>query len=503
MKGHDQKLRDMLRGGKEGASVLFNIRTMLANLIGEEDRTLELGTKKYGYMEPRHLEGLPFEQAVLEAIYRCSDTGIPPTYEHVYGIVSSRKGLHGDIHEQFDRLVKCATPQRNVTGYVVGFQHWLGSTLMADKLREMADIAEIMADDVAAFNLIVGEIMKLAPTSTEGGFWTDLEMYDAFITDLERRKERVLAGQATGPTFPWPSLQAIIPIIEKGQQVVFVGKSGTGKTMLALKMAHSFAYKQAGYDCLYLFLETDPITVERRNIVRETHIPNHVLRTLDIYDNVADRYTLFDVEDKRFKQRLTDYQDFIRERRDSHGSLHFAHMPGATLGQIDVTIRRAKILAESKGRELVVVLDYYTEIDHGNGMLDEAKKNNELAYLLKNMAERLGIYLVSFAQNNMHAKGGEEVPFNGQRITQKSQAMIFWEIEHNKQGSPLAEETLPVLDGNGKIMTDAVGREMFYHKKGELTSYYNMRVSKVNEGEKGAVIPMQVLFPYFDVVERE
>lgn len=471
---------------------LKTARHLIANMVvapEELDNGIVSHVKEQGIYElkPDYLPmtGFEIERKVLALLYRLAEANIPATYQNIL----QRLELDDpDAKPKFDALMEYRHEFPEVFSQAFNIGDWLEYQRLAAALREALIIAERGSEDVrVAYADMLQMITSAAPM---GGRQPRITGTDLMRIGLEHQKQleaRLDAGGPAGPNFPWKGMNEKVPALTRGDMMLWIAKSGHGKTSLSTIMAEHWAYKQ-GYDVAYFHLETSPFSIYRRLLARRMLVKPNRLRDGTVR---TDR--------KPWTTRIAEVDQEIREAEQAMGRIYYLHSPGITPSQLEAQIAEHKALADARGRELIVIVDYYTEIDHTEfGSRSDAEGHNAIADFLKRIAESdaTHCYMVALAQANIDQDlKAKRTPFNGSKIFMRSQVVVYVEREMS------AEYSEPWLDEHGNIRRDSLGEEIYFHRQGQPDSKAIFNIVKANDDSTGEVY-VRFVNGYFIVRDR-
>lgn len=331
--------------------------------------------------------------------------------------------------------------------------------------------------------------------------------FDKWLNTYFERIELAGQGRTMGPVPPW-GLRRKFAMFKKSDLNTFAGKSSTGKSTIALLLAHDIAHEQQGYDVAYFYMETRTESQFDRLVSRGLyeHSGGRGVTTIDLQDpsdkkddkgNIIEKgYNL--LEDKKgwaaYKKYVAEYDRKTQE----NGRVWFIHCPGITAVEMTTQVAMYKALSEAKGRELVVLVDYYSLLSPKGLISPEAAgwaQNDAKADFFKELAEQQEVFMITFAQDNMEADytdNNRKTTKNGSLIYERSQVLIRIMRDY-------ADADLPFTEADGKTQRkDLAGRPMFWHVAGQPQSDCKLVVEKVSDGATGPVLT-KVLNSYWQI----
>lgn len=312
----------------------------------------------------------------------------------------------------------------------------------------------------------------------------------------DERLRRLKSGEAIGVMFPWQGLREKVRSLKKGDLCTFMAKSGHGKTTIGLILAEYNAHLLPvgstdgedghGFDVLYFHLETSVESMADRYISKRLEVQTGAMRMPEIFDHTVEPY----------KSKYDQVEAEWVRRNKNRGRLVFKGEPDMKPSVFKAECRAFCHEAEARGKEALIIVDYYTELDYTEfSVTDDTKGFAKLASMIKNTAQTLNCYMIAFSQYGVDTDyGSSKKGFGGQKINQRSQVVIRVEREDD------AESESPIMRGSGKNADgqvvrehrrDLIGVPMYYHRKGEIDSRSVFRVIKANDDQLG---PVPILF---------
>jgi hypothetical protein len=267
----------------------------------------------------------------------------------------------------------------------------------------------------------------------------------------------------------------------------WLAKSKHGKSSIVLLLAEHIAHTCAdgeGYDVAVFHLETTAESLADRWIARKCKVKPGALRQPEIFDITREPY----------KSKYDRAQSEWEHNQKHRGRVSYIHCPGIGPSEFATQVAAMKAQAESRGRELVVILDYYQEMDTSELSQYETTGLNTLATRLKNIAEakETNCYLIVFAQYGIDQEySSKKAGFGGQKIVQRSQVVIRVERDD-------ATTDYPILNTkSNEQIRDACNVPMFYHEAGQPDARAWLNVILANDDEAG-VVPVIFINGYFE-----
>jgi len=406
--------------------------------------------------------------------------------------------------EFVDKVINRRPMDGNIHRQARGFADWIASrrgAMACIEAQEVFDgrIGTVDEQWLEAMRIIESAAPRpKASDDIQGG-----DGFDMWEKAYLRRVELAKQGRTAGPRLPW-GLTRKVAMLKKNDLCTFAGKSSMGKSTVALLLAHNIAHEQKGYDVLYLYMETR--TESQFDRLVSSGIDITVQDLQDPGDEKDDKgkvikkgYNLF--EDPK---GLAAYRNFVanyRRKELENGRVWFSHCPGITGIEVRAKIAMYKALAEAKGRELVVLVDYYSLLSPVGLIASDAPgwaQNDAKADFFKETAEQYEVYMITFAQDNMEADytdHARKTTKNGSLIYERSQVLI-------RIMRDWAESSLPFVEQDGKNKgeqkLDLAGRPMWWHEESQPTSLAKLAVEKASDGAVGPV-EVKILGAYFRI----
>ena len=479
--------------------VLDDVKTVIANLIDNPGGIKEMGNKK---LEPGFVKQiLPFEDTVLRIIYYCHNNNLPSTKNDIiHHLLAGGEFEHDDIEAKMNGLMLYQTvpPLVKPSAYTIAnFIETQGLRTVLEKWQRNLDSYFY----VDVWQGLFADLKNIAPGNNRFETITDMELKGQFSLEMARRAEIARKGETPGPYLPWADTRKAIPYARKGQMNTFVLVSGGGKTGMSCQIAFDIAYTQ-GYDVLFFHLETEAIEMQERHMNREMHIPTYVF-DYGAYTRPNQERKFTDDSNEEWVATQKEYDNFVD---NAEGSITYVHAPGISVDEMEVQIEDFKIEAEKRGREVVVIVDYYQLMSHPDfkGSDNETPKNNKNAELLKDMFDTQQVFAFVMAQDATHPDylspnkqdtADEVRPYEGYRIVQRSQ--VLFQIRRKRPSGDLTR-----LSGDG-VLTDWIGNDMYWHRsRDKWDSEVDWFPAKVNKGST-ARFKTRMCNAYFDMGDYE
>lgn len=461
-----------------------NLRSMIANFITDEDKSGQL--YRHGFSPTIMPNDMAFERMALEQALELCHSGLSPTLANLLPIMQN---YYDDAEDRLNDLHSMKTVDESVEVYAMGFAEWSESERMhvaAERVLQHSQNNNLTNED--KYSRMVEELQEVAPHSST---FRTVATSNALDEWLEWQAENIAiqkSGGNIGPRLPWKNTWGVIPYMKYGEQTVIEAITGYGKTLIGCKIGEYIAHKMSGIDVLYVHLETDVITMMSRFISGRFLIP---IKNAELgwWQDAQGKTNWLDFSDAQWKPKIGKLRSEIRDAETNNGRMWYHHANGATVNDIALEVRRRKMESERNGRRLVVIIDYFQDIQWINIYADiksgEAHGLNQVAFRLKEMTENLGVHTIILAQ------GDPNTNYDNTRISTrgakggiiKSQLYIRMEREQ-------AEADLPWIENN-KQKVDALGNPIYYHREGELHSRTTLRVLK---GNNHALAAMHVNF---------
>jgi energy-coupling factor transporter ATP-binding protein EcfA2 len=411
--------------------------------------------------------------------------GIPATPAAVLGRVlinATSDQQAAEYQRQFEMIRNYRTREEDITFLAFNLRDWSERALLRQAMKEALQVLE--APELATSEAYVKAMKIISAAAPRTNNIRTLS--DDFLSNHKAlqdwRLERARSGLSTGPEFPWDGLNELTGPLKPGELVAFLAKSGYGKTtiaqLIAIHMAHTL-----GYDVVYFHLETSPEALADRYISSKLKVLTSALRNPSKdgqygFDHLGKHKKVYDAA-------LAEWET----RQATKGRITYKHAPKILPSIFKAEVEYMATEAAARGRELVVILDYYTEMDWSE--LPGANGNMYTGYSLladytKFVAETTKTYMVAFAQYGVDEDyATKKAGFGSQKINQRAQVVIQVERQE-KAGSDYIIPAQGSTKEQFKQMVDLLGMPMFYHREGENDSRAIFRTTKVNEGQLGA-----------------
>lgn len=441
------------------------IRMLVANLVGEESKTFKMGANMILFDDlPREMT---LEREILLLVRMCdtSNPRIPPRPETIERLLSA-----GDKHALIPGFRELVTRFKTDDGDVTTLAFILKRIyFQRDKnLKVSAAIQQLVESPNGlpeeqlrdAARLISREmpgILNMQPYNLASG-------YQLWRQAQAARNERLEAGLALGPNWPFQRLCDLIPNLKPGEVATMMMKTKFGKTTLGSVLAEHWGLTQK-YRVLILLFETSIQSYMDRIIARNCEIPTFDQRTGKLDLARIDRFP-------DAKEKLEEYEYKIRDDADN---ILMLPCPGWGPLEIEPTVRGVKEEAKANGQELIVVWDYYQLINKSM-WAGATQPFNESVEWLKTFTEQEGIYSFVLCQE----KDDYIEPKEGTNIITRSQNFM-------RMHRTWADTNAPVYDTLNRQERDAMGNLRFYHQVGKLHSSAWIEILYSNDDQVGDV----------------
>jgi replicative DNA helicase len=473
------------------------IRTLLANMCGDFDRTYELS-------EPITIDHLPedlvFERDILRLYLHFSAANITPTRENlIMGLRTIVGRQDFDLEKQVDTLLQA----RTVDGLVYEMSHFIFQAAHAKTVRAAIEEAHklVMAHSGNLDENLDTAIQKLISVARddESSEQRNMsELFEHYEEILARRKLARMGG------LQFPSLKykgfvgeydeegreiksGAIPVLEWGQTALITALPGTGKTTIGGDLAEYNSWT-LGHDSLYIHLETEQWDMMDRSIARNCIIPTDYLTTSVDYDDKKHPVTKMIAGYKNWidNVEMKQYNGIAPLR--SSGEIIYKYCPGWTVHKINALIKVMRRRSHNRGRGLLVFIDYYNLIDQSEFSKNRAEALGQIAMRLRdnikieNMkASKDGagsIYLIIFAQENRD-EAGNAYAYGSKEIIQYVQVYLSLERTEATSDAPYMEKGAPVRN--------TLGHTRYWHRAGDYDSNTTIKIMKGNRTGRGSV----------------
>ena len=340
------------------------------------------------------LSGMVEEAKFFMALEATLGQGVMPTYDAVRETLAYIVNSPERAEEITNRVQAHRTIDRSIYTVAAGIGQHMKTEYLAYALHDIADsdVRGPYGDYAEKFEKVMDRITALAPLSKQhpmigyDELWSMVQNYAREA--VQRRKE----GRTMGPTYPWQYINKLLGGgMEKGDLHLWTGASKAGKTTFASEIGRHIAFKQKDYMVLQLHLETNPLTLAAREVCREFQVQSKDIRE-GLIDPDSDYWkSKFQAMEARIARKCGTWDD---------SRYLYKHCPGLTFTELEGYVRVCLAKAEARGLELVVILDYYQEMEWYDlpGVQNETQGLNVLATKLKTLADEYGIYLIVFAQ---------------------------------------------------------------------------------------------------------
>ncbi len=473
------------------------LRGLIANLFVDEwqaaagmiSRVSEMG--KHKLKSDMLSKELYFEQAIIRAIHQAHEERTPATFG---GILSYLRvnDTSKDVEAKLRNIYGYRTEDPDVQSLAAALGDWM------DVQKEIASLHAAIAiaqgqymTSKEAYLLFAKTIADNAPASKEKSERTFPGALKAWKQQRLETANNIRAGIPIGPNFPWAVLRDKIPALKMGWLTTIIAKTGHGKSTIALILAIHWAHVQ-GYDVLFLHLETDVVDMMDRYIAAELLIPADAWDTGATINGTTDRAF---VDQEPFKSQIEETETKIEELNETMGYIDYIHCPGIVPEDLRAEVVRHKVISEMRGRELIVIVDYYSEADTTGLGFNVAERNNWMADFLKEVAEseESKCYMIALAQFDPDAAYDEKSKsWNGGKLYMRSQAYIRIERE-------IATSEVWWRKG-GQVMKDFLQQPIKLQDIGDWSAKTTLNVIKCNQGKTGEVLTLFVN-GYFKIID--
>lgn len=483
------------------------IRTLIANLIIDDEqaaagmvsRIHEMGDHKLSHdIVPQEM---PLERAILRTMYRLDQENMPATREAIFERVSLELD---DVDRGVENLLvnyRTQPPQIGILSFSI--HDWIERQRIVAGLNRALQYAK---DDTYFSEEVYQNAMQIISDVAPNRYTANTKDADQAFADHRKRRteeeERIRRGDRNAPLFPWKGMNDAIQNFSAGEMMTILARSKHGKTTLGIMLAESMAFgdlrknppkmdeaapqDKGYYDVAFFNLETDDYDLYDRIVCRHLQIPGEALPRIPILTG----------NNKVLRGNYGALQDKIAAAQRTRGMIHYCYEPGINFNRLQAEVKRLKALADARGRELVVIVDYYgPPMDWSDLAHNSTQGYNELATKMKSeIASTLGVRMIVFAQRNIDAAStGKKTPWNGSMLVMRSQ--IVMQLERGE-----AESDSPVMIGD-KPKTDGTGSQMYYHRKDEPTSDAVLNITFANRNPTKK-IPLKFLNSYFAIYDN-
>jgi replicative DNA helicase len=453
--------------------------------------------------------GLETEATVLKVIENIIALGKAPTFEAIQGILGNEWG-EKRAEAVMDTIRSHRTIDRDVGSLAFSLVDYMRTRELAAALYDLADNDVLGPYDSfpQKFERVMKRISDLAPISMKSTACTYDELWEMTEEYATEAVERRRTGRSTGPKFPWEQLNMLVRGgMKPGDMWLVTAKSKHGKTTFATEIGRHIAFNQKDYLVLMLHLETSQLTLGQREAAREFVIKPGTIRE-----------GLIDPRDEKWAKKFKKAQDRVAWHCGvgEKSKYWYEHCPGLTLNELEYFLRRYKTRAEAMGLELVVILDYYQEMDWYGLAETETAGLNILATKLKTLFDQYEVYAIVFAQESLDEdERNRTTPYMARKIVMRAQGHIRI-LRGHEDGHEFAEEDLPVYDAvcgdDGQLHTardenglaivkkDGLGEKMYWHRQGQPDSYIRLHLVRANDDEPGMCY-LQMANGYFKIQE--
>ena len=466
------------------------INRLLASLIGDRDKTIEMGPWVLSVdMLP---DDMIFEQIALSQFYVFKNDGIAPTEDNLR-LAFVGKDYDDRLNELFE--IRASHPADTVPSLAYSLRNYIDTQrlkLAGQRVAEItSDKTKTAADAGKEAVKVLQRALPKQKTITER---TGLELADTFFAEQARNIENAKQGKTIGPCLPWA--QEVLPYLIPGDILTIAAKTKFGKTTMAALIAEYIAYKIGGYDVLFVHLETNQIAIASRIMSRKLLIPRNTLFQ-GFYRHPKTRERVYvDMREEPWRSKRDEILRSIAKAEEQKGCIIYQHDPGITIEQLELSITMQQAISEARGRKLVVVLDYFQEVDWSAYNADKQHGLNAAASKLKNVIEQRGCYAIVFAQDDPETHWADETL----RVRYCRQLPIVSQIGIRLERDR-AETDLPMMERKGKQKKDSLGFNMFWQRKGSLQSESRLNFVQGNNIDSGISVRVYFNQRFFDIVD--
>jgi DNA polymerase III delta prime subunit len=463
---------------------------LVANLIGHESRIKSMGANqvKPEWFLPSKDQEVEFAREVLQILYDFDMDEIAPTGKNILARLQHRK----DAQERLQDLILA---HKSDPEAVALHSHMLAHLYRKQRRLKVAEgIMAVFEEDFGEEENVFAEAMDIlntiAPIRRTDPIAVNDLIRQRLLVELPAAKRALMAGKVVGPTWPWPGLRELSPVLKKKNLYLFSAKPGHGKTTIALVLAKHFGHEQGFYVVVYAF-ETGADSLADRLLAAQLK-----MSSTDIFP--PEKYDPTDPEwQKHFEEEAARWDKLQRTK----GPIFFETCSGWGPAAYESSLAYHAARAEAMGKELIVINDYYSLLD-GSSLPRAGREggatsiNNAISTWLKEMAEKYICYMINFAQddNDMNYASRNN-PYSGQQIFQRSQ--FYARLERLNE----ATDDNPSISA-GKQTLDAFGDPMWYHREGQPDSRSLLHILKNNDGKKGYV-KLAIANGFTHVVENQ
>ena len=465
-----------------------NLAVMTANLIGDIDKTDQV--KQHDFNVELFPGDMAFERMAFEAIIEISNSKIA-TNKH--NLTVHLQNFYDDAPDRVEKLMSLQTEDGQAEIFAKSFSEWSRGKSIEIAVAKMVPISE---NGNLPFHTKLNQIHELiAGTERFARNFQTLstsEMLDNWLKYQQKNIELIKMGLNIGPTLPWGDSLTLIPNLRPGEMMLMEAVTGYGKTTFGTFIAKHIAHEQPGYDSLFIHLETDAIVLESRFLSHEFMIPiNSLERGVHVRSKKPD-VSLDMMHDPVWSKKYEDYRQQLLKKEAVNGRVWYHHANGASVVDLGIEIRRRKAESEQEGRKLVVIIDYYQNINWTNlygTNSGEAFGLNQIAFRLKELTELHDLFMIVLAQSAPTSNYEAGYTTRGAKeMNLKSQIVI--KIRRDEE----AEDNL-IVPG----MKNAFGEDVYFHRVGEKDSAITLQVTKSNNNATGP-IPLRIINKYFKIV---
>ena len=506
------------------------IRTLLANLMGENNRLFEMGSATIG---PEHIPSdMPREKLLLDLIYRYAQL---PTREVLLGhmLHQTKENQHEDIKKWFEQIVP--TADRAVAPLCYPLLYRLDQIKLQEGLQHAQKRVESGEEMTIVYRDVVDAIADARPTGADSTKrMTQTERFEFYLAQQAKRaanKERY----SKGLTWFTPSLNYLVPVVRYSDLILFTAQTKFGKSTVSSVMAEDIAWRQ-GYDVLFLQIETDHESFQERQIARLLNIPIKYQRMPFVNaKNAAPKAYRQDGTPTSFAQLYAEMEKYLKDTAEQRGEIIYVHCPQWGISDIRNRVDLERRLSTKRGRRLVVILDYLSAmpLPIGKGKYERDALNeliNDIKAIPESYAESewpIHFILLDQERNaedetvstepeeimkkmkSVRSKGTAagatraQVQISLQRPVASTSEMVFAtkfypigeEIPLKMKNEMMEGEPRPVVNEDAEIIgynvkyrtVNALGMDRYYHRIGQPSGFCWLFVPRANDGQPGWV----------------
>lgn len=443
-------------------------RELISLMIGDEDKTfdqVEEITSDNMPIEMREREG-----AVLDGIYYARQHGMNPTRENIITYLELRRFKEPDA---FLDSILADKPDddigiRSISAFASTWVEEQKGINVSEKVAALMKDPSMTYHD--RYELASSMWFDASPTNDDIRTYTESESFDLFLKDQADLYKARQSGLDIGPTMPFEAHKAFFSRLKFGQMSSIFAKTGAGKTTLLMNQAEHVAWRQKlNCDVVVIFIETDQLTIQRRQFARHSLIP------FDTLDNGG-----INLDDERWKPKVQQFRDVFEKRSETQGHIHYVYAYDVTAERLIQLINRYSKTSHSVGRNIFIGIDYIQKINWSVYYRQTQAQSYELiSTRLAGAASKNNAHLMVLAQEN---EAGEA---HGSSFVRKVSQLTF----SIKRTEELITEDLPILIGEKKTrLVDAFGKQRYWVRKGDKMSHKGvLEMVKANDSPMGSI----------------